>query len=143
MQIDYKLQIDVIKGVRIFYCEYENLVFISDGKIGAYLSEKDLKIDKSKMTKIEKSDLCDPDILRSHRFHAKETNIVRRHCGKYYVKLKAHNIPNFCYVNDAFLKMFKYYDDLFIRGENDNVYIEKHGQPFGTIMPALISKEEK
>lgn len=143
MQIDYKLQIDAIKGVRLFYQEYGNLVFISDGRIGAYLSEKDLKIDKSKMTKIEKTDLFDPDVLKPHRCHAKETNIARRSIGKHYVKLKAPNIPNFCYVDETFLKMFPKYSDLFIRGEKDPVYIEKYGQPYGIVLPIYVAKEEE
>lgn len=143
MRIDHKLQIDAIKGVSLFYQEYGNLVLISDGKIGAYLSEKDLKIDKTKMKKATLGNKLDPDVLRSERIRARETHTAIKWGNKLYIKLKAFNMPNFCYVNETFLKMFPKYGELFIRGEADPVYIEKLGEPYGVILPVHVSKEEE
>lgn len=48
MKIEQKLQIDVIKGNRIYYAEYGEYIFVADGHTGVYLTASELKIDKSK-----------------------------------------------------------------------------------------------
>lgn len=143
MTIEQKLQIEAIKGIRLYYAEYRKLVFISDGKIGVYLNESELKIDKTKMNKIPNPDIFDPKVLVKEKVRAKETDIARKGVRSFYIKLKAINTPNFCYVDEAFLKMFPGYGALYIKGEKELVYIEKYGQPYGIIMPVYVSKEEE
>ena len=41
MKAEYQLQIDAIKGKRIFYEEYGELILVTDGRIGVYLKDKD------------------------------------------------------------------------------------------------------
>lgn len=138
MTIEHKLQIEAIKGIRLYYAEYGKLIFISDGKIGVYFKESELKIDKSKMNKIPNPDIFNPKVLAKERVRAKETDIARKGIRSFYIKIKSSNLQNFCYVDETFLKMFSRYDDLFIKGEKDPVYIEKYGQPYGIIMPIHV-----
>lgn len=142
MNIEYQLQIDAIKGTRIYYKEYENLIFVADGHIGCYLNERELKIDKSKMFAIHETKNAPsfhPTILLSERTAAKETMIARKTPGSgYAIKIYSEESGEFCYVNEKYLKMFKGYTNLYIKSRKDPVLVHKYGKPYGIILPMNI-----
>ena len=146
MQIEYKLQIDAIKGKRIYYIEYENLFFLTDGHIGVYLNERELKIDKSKMIKpnrTENSVSFSPEDLLKERTPAIETRIARKlPTNGYAIKLHSAQSGECCYVDEKYLKMFKDYTTLFIKSRRDPVLIYRLGVPYGIILPMHISDME-
>lgn len=141
MNIEYQLQIDAIKGNRIFYKEYGKFIFVTDGRIGVYLKESELKIDKSKMCFIhEKPDSVsfDPSDLFAERTAAKETMIARKMSSGYAIKIYSEESGKFCYVSEKYLKMFKGYTNLYIKSRKDPVLVYKYGMPYGVIMPINI-----
>ena len=146
MQVEHKLQIDVIKGARIYYKEYENYFFVADGHIGVYLKDKELKIDKSKMIKIlsnKDSISFFPDDLLKERTPAIETRIARKLPGTgYAIKLYSKESGEYCFVDEKYLKMFKGYNNLYIKSKKDPVLIYRYGVPYGIILPMYISEQE-
>ena len=146
MNIEYQLQIDAIKGVRIFYKEYDKLIFISDGHIGVYLTERELKIDKNKMIKIEdkpESTSFHPEDLLKERTAAKETrNAIKLPGSGYAIKLHSKESGEHCFVQEKYLKMFKEYNSLYIKSRRDPVLLYKYGVAYGIILPMNIYEQE-
>ena len=141
MNIEYQLQIDAIKGTRIFYKEYGKFILVTDGRIGVYLKESELKIDKSKMYVInEKPDAVsfEPSDLLAERTPAKETMIARKMSTGYAIKIHSEESGEFCYVSEKYLKMFKGYTNLYIKSRKDPVLVYKYGTPYGIILPINI-----
>ena len=143
MTAQQKLQIKAIQGDQIYYQEYGEFIFISDGKVGAYLSEADLKIDKNKMIKIEKHDLFDPEILKGSRVRAKRTDIARKGIRSFYIKFKTFDPKIFCFVDESYLKMFPKYGEFYIKSEKAAIYIEMFDKPYGIIMPVHVREDEE
>ena len=146
MNIEYQLQIDAIKGTRIYFKQFENLIFISDGHIGVYLTEKELKIDRSKMIEINddpKAISFLPENLLRERTAAIETKIARKlPTSGYAIKLYSQESGKYCFVNEKYLKMFKGYNSLFIKSKTDPVLIYRYGVPYGIILPMNIEISE-
>ena len=145
MNIEYQLQIDAIKGTRLHYREYENLIFICDGYIGVYLNERELKIDKTKMIRIEATAATNfnPENLLRERTAAIETKTARRLPGSgYAIKIYSKETGEHCYVDAKYLKMFKDYNSLFIKSKRDPVLIYRYGVPYGIILPMNIPEQE-
>lgn len=145
MRIEYQLQIDAIKGNRIYYKEYGDLTFITDGHIGVYLSKSELKITKEKMIAIN-DDKCsfDPVILLQSRTKARETRIARKlfSNNEFAILIKSTENDEECFVNQKFLKMFYGFNALYIKSRKDPVLVYKLGQPYGVILPMNILPEE-
>ncbi|MER2108217.1 MAG: hypothetical protein ABS949_14885 [Solibacillus sp.] len=144
MKIERKLQIDVIKGERIYYAEYGELTLITDGHVGVYLTASELKVDKAKMIEVANDTAAlAPVHLEAANVKARETNTAYRmqYGNCFAIKLKAVEGDNECYVKDKFLKMFDGYNGLFIQGKKDAVLVTKYGKPYGVIMPVNIAKE--
>lgn len=145
MDIEYQLQIDAIKGMKIYYKQYGKLIFISDGKIGVYLNERELKIDKTKMIEaFSKSETISfmPENLLRERTAAKETKIAIKCISGYAIKLYSKESGEHCYVQEKYLKMFKGYNCLFIKSSKDPVLIYRYGTPYGVILPVYIPEQE-
>lgn len=140
MKIEQKLQMDVIKGERIFYVELGDLTLVTDGHIGVYLTESELKIDKSKMQKSGNGcDALSPESLQAAGVAGKETKTAYK-CHRYgfAIKLEAVEGDAECYVLENYLKMFSGYTGMIIRGKKDPVLILKYGKPYGIILPINI-----
>lgn len=144
MKIEQKLQLDVIKGERIYYAEYDEYIFICDGHVGVYLTERELKIDKTKMHKMTGSSVPNfaPQFLETNGFEAHKTRtaVDTWHDG-YAIKLKANNEDVSCFVKEKFLKMFSGFAGIVIQGKKEPVYIRKFGKPYGIAMPINIGDE--
>lgn len=146
MKIEHKLQIDVIKGERIYYKDLGKLIFIADGHVGVYLSERELKIDKSRMIEIknqnEQGSSWNPENLLIERIAAKETKAAIKTNNGFAIKLKATEKDLTCYVQEKFLKLFNGYSTLHIKDPKSPVLVYKYGAPYGIIMPLNVTKEE-
>lgn len=151
MNVEYQLQIDAIKGTRIYYEEYDGLkhgklIFVSDGHIGVYLKEHELKIDKSKMIHINKNSTTisfHPEDLSKERTKAIETRIARKiDLSSFAIKLFSEESGEHCFVKEKYLKMFKGYNSLFIKSKRDPVLIYRYGVPYGIILPMNIPEQE-
>ena len=144
MKAEYQLQIDAIKGERIIYNEYGELILVSDGRIGVYLKDKELKIDKSKMIKMnEKSLSLHPEELRKERTAAIQTRFaIKTQQYGYAFKLYSEESGEYCFVREKFLKMFKGFTSLFIKSKKDPVLVYKYGVPYGVILPMHINLEK-
>lgn len=146
MKAEYQFQIDAIKGVKIYYVELEKLIFITDGHAGVYLSERELKIDKSKMIQMKPSKdsiSFSPENLLKERTPAKESNIAYKMNSKWAIKLSSKDSGEYCYVQEKYLKMFKGYNSIFIKSPKDPVLIYRYGVPYGIILPVRILGEEE
>ena len=144
MKIEQKLQIDVIKGNRIFYTEYGEYIFVADGHTGAYLTASELKIDKSKMIQMAgNTESFAPDHLEAACVKARETNAAYRmkYDNSFAIKLKGIESDVECFVKEKYLKMFDGYNALFIKSKKDPVLVMKYGKPYGIIMPVNIHDE--
>ena len=143
MKIEQKLQIDVIKGNRIYYAEYGEYIFVADGHTGVYLTASELKIDKSKMIQVNNNQSFDPEQLAAASIKAKETNAAYRmkYDNAFAIKLKGIDSDIECFVKEKYLKMFDGYNGLFIRSKKDPVLVIKSGKPYGIIMPVNIHDE--
>ena len=143
MKIEQKLQIDVIKGNRIYYAEYGEYIFVADGHTGVYLTASELKIDKSKMIQVNNNQSFEPEQLEAASIKAKETNAAYRmkYDGGFAIKLKGMESDVVCFVKEKYLKMFDGYNGLFIRSKKDPVLVMKYGKPYGIIMPVNIQEE--
>ena len=144
MNIEYQLQIDAIKGERIFYKEYGDLILVSNGHTGVYLKERELKLDKSKMIQIREKpnaiSLCLEDLFKD-RTAAIETRVAHKLPGSgYAIKLYSKESGEYCFVNEKYLKMFKGYNSLYIKSKRDPVLVYKYGVPYGIILPVFISE---
>ncbi len=146
MNIEYQLQIDAVKGERIFYKQYDKLILLTDGHIGVYLTEKELKIDKSKMIEINEtkdSISLNPENLLRERTAAHETRIARKTFPRgFAIKIQSKESEEYCFVQERFLKMFKGYDSLFIKSLKEPILVRKYGVPYGFIMPVFLSGQE-
>ena len=144
MNVEFQLQIDAIKGNRIYFKEYENLILVSDGIVGVYLKGRELKIDKSKMIQIKSDAFCPEDLLKE-RTKAIETSIARRvRPSNYAIKLYSEETGESCFVNEKYLKMFKGCISLYIKSKRDPVLVHRYGIPYGIIMPMdNIPKDEE
>ena len=140
MKIEQKLQIDVIKGNRIYYAEYGEYIFVADGHTGVYLTASELKIDKSKMMQVKNNQSFDPELYGASCIKAKETNVAYRikYDNGFAIKLKGIESDVECFVKEKFLKMFDGYNALYIRDKKDPVLVMKYGKPYGIIMPIHI-----
>lgn len=143
MNIEYQLQIDAIKGTRIYYKDFENFIFITDGHIGVYLKERELKIDRTKMIAISEGDQFNPENLSKERTAAIETKIARKlPLGGYAIKFYSEESGKHCYIQEKFLKMFKGYTGASIKERRDPVLLYKYGVPYGIILPMNIAEQE-
>lgn len=141
MEIKQKLQTDVIKGERIFYADFDKLTLITDGHIGVYLTERELKIDKSKMQNVsgESAASLSPESLQAAGVPGIETRTAHKMpVGGFAIKLKAVEGKQKCFVKEKWLKMFIEYTSMFIRDEKSPVLIMKYGLPYGIILPINI-----
>ena len=147
MKAEYQLQIDAIKGERIFYEEYGELIFVSDGHVGVYLKDKELKIDKSKMIKFNRgkdSISLHPEELLKERTAAIQTSFaIKMPVRGYTIKIKAKESGEHCFVNEKYLKMFNGYNNLFIKSKNDPVLVYRFGVPYGLILPMHVTITEE
>ena len=104
MKAEYQLQIDAIKGERIFYKEYGELIFVSDGCIGVYLKDKELKIDKSKMIEMKQnkdSISFQPEELLKERTAAIQTRLaIQTHISGYAIKIFSKESGEYCFVKE-------------------------------------------
>lgn len=142
IRIEEKLQIDVIKGNRIFYKDYGDLCFLADGHIGAYIPQKDLKIDKAKMIPISAESACfDPEVLNAERVRATITKIAHKIIKGYAIKIKEVEGENYCFVQEQFLKLFDNPTTILIKSKKDPVLIMDDGMWKGIILPINISEE--
>lgn len=147
MKAEYQLQIDAIKGKRIFYEEYGELILVTDGRIGVYLKDKELKIDKSKMIKFKRdkgSISLHPEELLKERTAAIQTNFaIKIPYRGYAIKIKAKESGEHCFVNEKYLKMFNGFNNLFIKSKKDPVLVYRFGVPYGIILPMHIAIAEE
>ena len=143
MKIEQKLQIDVIKGNRIYYAEYGEYIFVADGHTGVYLTASELKIDKSKMMQVKNNQSFEPEQYKASSIKAKETNEAYRlkYDNGFAIKIKGIESDAECFVKEKFLKMFDGYNALYIRNKKDPVLVMKYGKPYGIIMPINIHAE--
>lgn len=143
MKIEHKLQIDAIKGERIYFAEFDNFIFLADGHVGVYLKEKELKIDKAKMIQIDNKGAKHfiPEKMQECRTTAKvTTTAVKLHSG-YAIKLKSQETDEQCFVQEKFLKLFDGFNCAFIKSSKDPVFVTRSGLPYGIIFPINICKE--
>lgn len=140
MKVEQKLQIDAIKGERIYYYDFGELTLISDGYIGVYLKQSELKIDKTKLIKIVKCDL-DPELLKNERTEARVTRTAHISQNKLSIKIKSKENEGYCFVQEKLLKQFYGYNGLYIKSKKDIVYVTKYGVPYGIILPVYIAEE--
>lgn len=144
MKIEQKLQMDVIKGERIYYTEFDEYIFVCDGHMGVYLTEQELKIDRSKMHKMSGSSVQNfaPQFLEKHTLQARQT---RTACATWHdgfaIKIKANEEDIECFVKEKYLKLFYGYSSIAIIGKKEPVYIKKLGKPYGIVMPVNIGNE--
>ena len=144
MKIEQKLQMDVIKGERIYYAEFGDLTFVADGHVGAYLTASELKIDKTKMQQMTGSNVetFSPESLQAAGVAGRELRTAYNLPVKgFAIKLKAIEGNAECFVQEKFLKMFYGYTGMIIRGKKEPVFILKYGKPYGIIMPINIPTE--
>lgn len=140
MRIEHKLQIDVIKGERIWYRIFDDLILLIDGHVGVYLKVSELKIDLSKLNEIIKEpDALNPKILIENYFDAKETKTAYALHDGYAIKIKNEN--SFCFLKEKFMKMFYGRTGIKIKDEKTPVLIMKYGTPYGIILPVKINME--
>lgn len=146
MNIEYQLQINAIKGEQIFYIECGELILLTDGHIGVYLKESELKIDKSKLRKPHDNSTATsyiPENLLKVRTAVIETSIARKiPSSGYAIKLYSKESGEHCFVKEKFLKMFKGYNSLFIKSARDPVLLYRYGVPYGIILPIRITPKE-
>lgn len=146
MNIEYQLQIAAVKGERIYFKEYGDLTFISDGYAGVYLKEHELKIDKSKITPITSdttNDQFDPKRILEKRTKAIEARTAYvLHRSQYAIKLYSEESGEHCFVDEKYLKAFGRSNALYIKSLKDPVFVQKHGIPYGIILPAHIPAQE-
>lgn len=147
MKAEYQLQIDAIKGERIFYKEYGELIFVSNGYIGVYLKDKELKIDKSKMIEVKQNEYSisfQPEELLKERTAAVKTVFaVNVGVRGYAIKLYSKESGEHCFVAEKFLKMFNGCNSLFIKQKKDPVLVYRYGVPYGIIMPIYVPLTEE
>jgi len=145
MRAEQKLQIDAIKGNRMYFAVFENFVFITDGHCGVYLKEKELKIDKAKMMQIDEkaAKQFDPQTIKDHRVKAKITNAAYRCMSGFAIKIKSTENETQCFVQEKFLKMFDGANGMFIESEKAPVYVERYGLPYGIILPIHVYNESE
>ena len=128
MQIEYQLQIDAIKGKRIYYIHYDNIIFVTNGHVGVYLKETELKLDKSKLlqpTTTKESVSFLPEDLAKERTPAIVTRVARKlRPSGYAIKLYSEQSGEHCYVDEKYLKMFKDCTSLYIKSRRDPVLPE-------------------
>lgn len=148
MNIEYQLQIDAVKGSRIHFKQYGDLILIVNGYVGVYLTESQLKINRSSMIEAfteNKAISYMPEELLKERTEAIETKIAYKlPTSGYAIKLYSKESNASCYVQEKFLKMFKGYSKLFIKSSKDPVLVYRYGKPYGIMLPINIgSVEEK
>lgn len=142
MNVEKKLQIDVIKGERIYFKDLEDMIFVADGHVGVYLKDQELKINRSKMIEMGGSpEFFKPHELKERCIPAKETHHAVKTNRGYAIKIKAIDSDEYCYISENYLKMFKGYTSLMIKGKLDPVLIFKYGLPYGIILPIRIKEE--
>lgn len=142
MNVETKLQIDFIKGDRLYYKKTGNYIILSNGHVGVYLKDGELKVDTSKMIEFS-SDFLDPDVLLKTRSKARITNIARKiRTGDFAILLKSIENDNKCFVNEKYLKMFNGFTELFILSRKDPVLVHRLGKPYGIILPVCCADEE-
>ena len=141
MDIKKYLQIAAIKGEKILYKQYGDLIFVSDGVIGAYFRESELKIDRKKLSAATfVSCSLDPYDLLTERTPAKETRIAyKMRSSEYAIKLRSSTSNAECFVAEKYLKMFKGYSAAHIKDEKEPVLLFLHYDPYGIILPMKIS----
>lgn len=146
MNIETQIQIAAIKGERIFYKQFGELFFVTDGHIGVYLKDRELKIDKSKIGELPEAKETTnfmPENLLHERTAAIETRIARKLPGSgYAIKLYSQESGEHCFVNEKYLKMFKGYNSLYIKSKRDPVLLYRYGVPYGVILPMNIPEQE-
>lgn len=143
MKAELKLQIDAIKGERIYYHDFGEDTLLLDNYTGVYLKQSELKIDKSKMIDLKKC-AFDPLRLEKDRTKAKETRTAYKTLYRgLAIKLIANEGDEYCYVQEKLLKMFPGYTELFIKSKSDIVLVKKNGLPYGLILPILIDLESE
>lgn len=142
MKAEIKLQTDVIKGNRMYYKQYEEMILISEGHYGVYLKPNELKIDKSKMIEFgDKTDTLDPKKLEECRTKAKITNTaIKTHSG-FAIKIKSLENDEYCFVDEKFLKQFPGHTNVLIKSRKEPILILKYGLPYGIILPMNITTE--
>ena len=140
MKIEHKLQIDVVKGEKIWYKIFDDIILLIDGHVGVYMKISELKIDLSKMNEIiAKPDALNPSILIELYEDAKETKTAYALHSGFAIKIKGEK--DYCYLNEKFMKMFYGRTGIKINGKKEPVLIMKYGTPYGIILPINISSE--
>ena len=137
MKIEQKLQIDAIKGERIYYKVFDDVVLLTDGYTGCYYKKDQLKIDLSKLYKMGESENLNPKLIikDENTSKAKETRVARL-IGRSDIAIKLKSSDNYTFVNAKYLKMFFGYSGVRISKEKKQpILILKHGNPYGLIMP--------
>lgn len=146
MNIEYQLQIDAIKGSRIHFKQYGDLILIVNGYVGVYLTQSQLKINRSTMIEAfteNKATSYMPEELLKDRSEAIETKIAYKLLTDgYAIKLCSKESDAYCYVKEKYLKMFKGYGSLYIKSPKDPVLVYRYGKPYGIILPVYVGKEE-
>ena len=143
MNIEYQLQIDAIKGSRIHFKQYGDLILIVNGYVGVYLTESQLKINRSTMIEAFTETSYMPEKLFKDISKAIETKIAYKVLTDgYAIKLCAKESNAYCYVKEKYLKMFKGYGSLYIKSPKDPVLVYRYGKPYGIILPVYVRKEE-
>lgn len=141
MRIEHKLQIDAIKGERIYYSEFGEWILLSDGKIGVYLKGNELKIDKNKMHAMGNVEKLDPDYLMSGSIMLNQTKTAHKtHLG-YAIKLKNSEDNVHIFVLEKYLNMFYGYSGIAFKTLRNPILITKYDQPYGIICPITINEE--
>ena len=140
MKVEQKLQIDVIKGNRMHYRKYGDLTLITDGYIGVYLKNNELKIDLSKMQEITNGfDTLSPSEMQKKYQDAKETNHAISLSYGFAILVKSES--SFCYLQEKLIKMFPGKTGVKILNETSPVLIMKYGIPYGIILPVKIRED--
>lgn len=143
MKIENYLQTEVIKGNRIYHHQFENTHFLTDGHIGVYLLDNELKIDPKKMCIITSDSVknYDPEIILKERTAARVTNDAYKLIDGFAIKLKSKENDIECFVKNKYFKMFPDCTGIYIKSAVDPVLIYKNGLPYGIILPMRIYKD--
>lgn len=147
MTIEQKMQVEVIKGNKYYYCDFEGYTLITDGHFGVYIPSKELKLNKDSMNKIYNGDSLNPDNLLKECYLAKETkvacilNSIYSRKKEYAIKIKAKENDKSCFIDNKYLKLFKNYDHIYIKDEKSIVLITRYGLPYGIVLPVYINED--
>ena len=145
MTIEEKMQVEVIKGNKYYYCDFEGYTLITDGHFGVYIPSKEMKLNKDSMNEIKNSDSLNPDNILKESYSAIDTRVAYKLLfakPEFAIKIKSTENDKVCFINEKYLKLFKNFDHLYIKDEKSVVLVTRYGLPYGIILPINISKKQ-